>query len=77
MLSHTVAVPVGSGTADDLPPGVHFNTDGRVATVVFEVTGPDTVVMFGPEGRLVLWGGLSTLARRTSLDRFTATSLDE
>jgi hypothetical protein len=34
-----VAVPVGCGMADDLPPGVHLTTDGRVATVVFKGRG--------------------------------------
>jgi hypothetical protein len=40
-LDLVVAVPVGCGMADDLPPGVHFNADGSVATVVFEGMGPE------------------------------------
>jgi hypothetical protein len=27
--------------ADDLPPGVHYNVDGRVASVVYEGPDPD------------------------------------
>ncbi|MBN9521182.1 hypothetical protein J0H58_22120 [bacterium] len=52
-LSLVVAVPVGCGMADDLPPGVHFNADGRVATVVFEGAGPDAKVLAGLEARWV------------------------
>ena len=48
-----VAVPVGCGMVDDLPPGVHFNADGRVATVVYEGAGPDPAVMAGLQVRLV------------------------
>lgn len=55
-LDLVVAVPVGSGMADDLPPGVHFNADGRVATVVFEGAGPDEAVMVGLEAKFVAWG---------------------
>ena len=43
-------------TADDLPPGVHFNADGRVATVVFEGAGPDAAAMAGLEARPAEWG---------------------
>ncbi|MBN9522538.1 hypothetical protein J0H58_29120 [bacterium] len=43
-LALVVAVPVGCGTADGLPPGVHLNADGRVATVVFEGVGPDAAL---------------------------------
>ncbi|HEX4610912.1 MAG TPA: hypothetical protein VH092_22165 [Urbifossiella sp.] len=38
-LDLVVAVPVGCGMADDLPPGVHLNADGRVATVVTKGRG--------------------------------------
>ncbi|HYH63334.1 MAG TPA: hypothetical protein VD866_01410 [Urbifossiella sp.] len=55
-LNLIVAVPVGSGMADGLPPGVYFNVNGRVATVVFEGAGPDEAVMAGLEARLVAWG---------------------
>jgi hypothetical protein len=51
-----VAVPVGSGMADDLPLGVHLNADGRVATVVFERAGPDEAVMAELEARLAPTG---------------------
>jgi hypothetical protein len=47
-----VAVPVGSGMADDLPPGVHYTADGRVATVAFDGAGPDRTVMAELEARL-------------------------
>ncbi|HEX4613143.1 MAG TPA: hypothetical protein VH092_33450 [Urbifossiella sp.] len=40
-LSPVVAAPVGCGMADDLPPGVHYNVDGRVASVVYEGPDPD------------------------------------
>jgi hypothetical protein len=39
--------------ADGLPPGVHLNADGRVATVVFEGAGPIPAVLAGLEARLV------------------------
>ncbi len=52
-LDLAVAVPVGCGMADDLPPGVHLPADGRVATVVFEGAGPDAAVMAGLQKRLV------------------------
>ncbi len=55
-LDLVVAVPVGCGMADDLPPGVHLNADGRVATVVFEGAGPDAAVTAGLEARLVRSG---------------------
>ena len=55
-LDLVVAVPVGCGMADDLPPGVHFNADGRVATVVYEGKGPDAAVMAGLEVRLATTG---------------------
>ena len=42
--------------ADDLPPGVHFNVDGSVATVVFEGAEPDPVVLAGLHPRLGPWG---------------------
>jgi hypothetical protein len=51
-LDLVVAVPVGSGMADDLPPGVHFNGDGRVATVVSEGMVPDPSVKASLGGRL-------------------------
>lgn len=51
-----VAVPVGCGMADDLPPGVHFNVDGRVVTVVFEGAGPDESVLAGLEARSAVSG---------------------
>jgi len=51
-----VAVPVGSGKADDLPPGLYFNADGRVATVVFEGAGPDQAVVAGLEAQLATPG---------------------
>ena len=51
-LDLVVAVPVGSGMADDLPPGVHLNVDGSVATVVFDGAEPDGAVMAGLEARL-------------------------
>jgi hypothetical protein len=51
-LDLVVAVPVGSGMADDLPPGVHFNADGSVATVVFEGSEPDPAVLAGLHARL-------------------------
>jgi len=51
-----VAVSVGCGMADDLPPGVHLNVDGRVATVVFEGAGPDGAVVAGLEARLITSG---------------------
>ncbi|QDU21282.1 hypothetical protein [Urbifossiella limnaea] len=38
--------------ADDLPPGVYFEDDGRVATVVFDGTGPDPAALAGLEARL-------------------------
>jgi len=59
-LNLIVAVPVVSGMADDLPRGVHFNADGRVATVVFEGAGSDEAVMAGLEARLVRWGMVIT-----------------
>jgi len=55
-LDLVVAVPVGCGMSDGLPPGVHLNADGRVATVVFDGAAPDPAVMRGLEGRLVPWG---------------------
>ncbi len=55
-LDLVVAVPVGSGMADDLPPGVHLNADGRVATVVFEGTRPAPAVLAGLEARLAGYG---------------------
>ena len=51
-LDLVVAVPVGSGIADGLPPGVHFNVDGSVATVVFEGAEPDPAVLAGLNARL-------------------------
>jgi hypothetical protein len=42
--------------ADDLPPGVHFNADGRVATVVYEGVGPDPGVMTALQARVVPTG---------------------
>ncbi|HEX4611067.1 MAG TPA: hypothetical protein VH092_22950 [Urbifossiella sp.] len=48
--------------ADDLPPGVHYNADGRVATVVYEGVGPDTAVVAGLEARLAP-SGLVVTAR--------------
>jgi hypothetical protein len=57
-LDLVVAVPVGSGIAADLPPGVHFNVDGRVATVVFDGAEPDPEVLVGLEARLVVWGNV-------------------
>jgi hypothetical protein len=38
--------------ADDLPPGVHYTADGRVATVAFDGAGPDRTVMAELEARL-------------------------
>jgi hypothetical protein len=51
-LDLVVAVPVGSGLAEDLPPGVHFNVDGSVATVVFDGPEPDPAVLAGLHARL-------------------------
>ncbi|MBN9521432.1 hypothetical protein J0H58_23400 [bacterium] len=50
------ALPVGSGMADGLPPGLHFNANGRVATVVFEGAVPDPAVMAGLEVKLASSG---------------------
>lgn len=61
-LDLVVAVPVGSGMADDLPPGVHLNADGSVATVVFDGAEPDPAVMAGLEARLGR-AGLAITAR--------------
>jgi hypothetical protein len=61
-LDLVVAVPVGSGLSDDLPPGVHFNVDGRVATVVFEGAGPEPTMLARLEARLVPWGMVITSA---------------
>lgn len=47
-----MAVPVEIVISDDLPPGVHFNIDGRVATVVFEGAEPDPAVLEAIEARL-------------------------
>jgi hypothetical protein len=55
-LSLVVAVPVGSGMADGLPAGVHFKTDGRVATVVSDGPAPDTAVLAGLKERLASSG---------------------
>ncbi|MBN9518857.1 hypothetical protein J0H58_10115 [bacterium] len=55
-LDLVVAVPVGSGTADHLPPGVHLNADGRVATVVFEGARPGPAVLEELVARLTLHG---------------------
>jgi hypothetical protein len=52
LLDLVAAVPVGCGMTDDLPHGVHFNVDGRVATAVFEGAGPDPAVLAGSEDRL-------------------------
>lgn len=46
--------------ADDLSPGVHFNVDGRVATVVFEGARPDEAVVAGLEVRLGTSGLVAT-----------------
>jgi len=54
-LDLVVAVPVGCGMTDDLPPGVHFTADGRVATVVFVGAGPDEGVMAGLAARQAGW----------------------
>lgn len=59
-LDLVVVVPVGSGTADGLPPGIHLNADGRVATVVFEGAGPGAAVMARLEARLAGWGKVIT-----------------
>ena len=56
-----VAVPVGSGMADDLPPGVHLNADGRVATVVFAGTEPDPAVLAELAARLAVWDTVITV----------------
>jgi hypothetical protein len=55
-LDLVVAVPVGSGMADGLPPGVHFNADGSVATVVFDGPVPDPAVMAELSARLASSG---------------------
>jgi hypothetical protein len=47
---------VGSGMADGLPAGVHFKTDGRVATVVSDGPAPDTAVLAGLKERLASSG---------------------
>ncbi|QDU23769.1 hypothetical protein [Urbifossiella limnaea] len=52
--------------ADDLPPGVHFNADGRVTTVVYDGDGPDPVVLAGLEDRLTPVGKLIIAARTSS-----------
>jgi hypothetical protein len=64
-LDPIVAVPVVSGMADDLPPGVHFNADGRVATVVYEGREPDPAVLAGLEARLAQPGLVITSAPRS------------
>jgi hypothetical protein len=51
-----VGVPIQSSMADDLPPGIHLNAGGRVATVVFEGAGPDPAVLAGLEARLTSSG---------------------
>ncbi len=51
-LDLVVAVPVGCGMADGLPPGVHFNPDGSVATVVFDGPAPDPAMLAGLHARL-------------------------
>ncbi len=53
-----VAVPLGCGMADDLPVGVHFNADRRVALVVFDGAGPHRAVLAGFEDRLTPIGML-------------------
>ena len=45
---------------DDLPPGVRFNADGRVATVVFEGAGPNPAMVAPLEARLSRTGLLIT-----------------
>ncbi len=55
-LEMVVAVPFGCGMAFDQPPGVHFNVDGRCATVVFEGPEPDPAIMEPLRARLVPWG---------------------
>jgi hypothetical protein len=55
-LDLVVAVPVGSGMADDLPPGVYLTADGRAATVVFEGAKADPAALAGLGARLAQWG---------------------
>jgi hypothetical protein len=42
--------------ADDLPPGVHYNADGRAATVVYEGAEPDRAVLAALHARVVSTG---------------------
>jgi hypothetical protein len=61
-LDLVVAVPVGCGMADDLPAGVHFNVDGRVATVVYDGPEPDPAVLAALNARLAPSGLAITAA---------------
>jgi hypothetical protein len=60
-LEMVVAVPVGCDMADGQGPGVYFNADGRVATVVFAGKEPDPAVFAGLKARLAP-GGMSVVS---------------
>jgi hypothetical protein len=55
-----VAMPVGGGMADGRPPGVYYNVDRKVATVVFDGLEVDPAVLAPLEARLAPWGMLIT-----------------
>jgi hypothetical protein len=55
-LELVVAVGDGADMAEGRPPGVYYNADGRVATVVFAGPGPDRAMLGSLEARLAPWG---------------------
>src|SRR3954464_8152818 len=50
------AAPADGETAHGRPPGVYFNADGRVATVVFAGDKPDEKVLARLQARMPKWG---------------------
>ena len=42
--------------ADGQPPGVYYNVDGKVATMVVDESGPDPAVLASLQARLPPWG---------------------
>ena len=56
-LELVVAVPLlGCDMAEGDSPGVYYNSDGRVATLVFVGPEPDAAVLTSLEARLAPWG---------------------